>query len=74
MKKGLLSTRENGGEGVAGEHFWMLKVSGSCEGIKGWFSKLEGETVVLKCIIHLDCSSRIDKMPLLVSGIGLLLV
>lgn len=52
----------------------MLEVSGGYEGIKERFSKLEGLTVVLKCIFHLDCSSRIDKMLLLASGRNLLLV
>lgn len=51
----------------------MLEVSGSYEGIKERFSKLEGLTVVLKCtMIRLDCSSRTDKMPLLTSGRNLL--
>lgn len=52
----------------------MLEVSGGYEGIKERFSKLEGLTVVLKCIFRLDCSSRIDKMLLLASGRNLLLV
>lgn len=67
-------TRESSGEGEAGGGFRMLEVSGGYAGIKERFSKLEGLTVVLECIIHLDFSSRIDKVPLMASERSLLLV